>query len=168
MLHMGGGKTFPQVFCAPFGSPFGASRPFFTDDVIYGHGTTAKTALFQLVVLLDTIAEASMAIQDLTGLAEVYNRAICVQEATYLVVDSSGGDIVAKVNLEGAWRLVTAQEYDVALWHGLPEPLGYDAGRLRRDVKEKYVILRPDRLIFAACRTLRELEVAAEELGNFL
>jgi hypothetical protein len=164
---MGGGKAFPQVFCALFSSPFGASRPFFTDDVIYGHGTTAKTALFQLVVLLDTIAEASMAIQDLNSLAEVYNRGICVQEATYLVVDPSGGDMVAKGDLESVWKLVTAQEYDVTTWHGLPEPLGYDASRLRRDVKEKYVILRPDRFIFAACRTLRELEVAVEELGNF-
>jgi predicted nucleic acid-binding protein len=160
--------TFPQVFCAPAGSPFGACRPLFTDDVIYGRGATMKIAMFQLVVLLDSAAEANIAIQDLASLAEVQMPEICLKEATFFIVNSSDSEMVAKGDIEGAWRLVSEQEYDVALWHGLPEPVGYDAGRLRRDIQERYVIIRPDRFIFAACRSSGELALALKELGNFL
>ena len=168
MPDMSGGRTFPQVLCAPIGSPLGSSRPLFTDDVIYGIGKTLRKEMFQLVVLLDTMAEAKTVMQDLNDLAEAYQQIISVQEATYLVINPIRENMDAKGDIEGVWRLVTVQEYDTSLWNDLPDPSGYDAGRLRQDVKGKYVILRPDRFIFAACRSLRELTVAVGELDKLL
>jgi hypothetical protein len=41
---------------------------------------------------------------------------------------------------------------------------GYDGNVLRREVKGKYIIVRPDRIIFAACMDIGELEIAMREL----
>ena len=166
--NIGGGKTFPQVFCAPYGSPLNVTRPLFTDDVIYGVGALAKTALFQLVVLLENAVEANSAIQAVADVAKVQMSQICVREATYLVVGSATNDIIMQKGAENVWRLVHGNEYNADIWRGLPEPLGYDASRLRRDVKERYIILRPDRVIFAACKTVDDFAIAMKELEKFL
>jgi predicted nucleic acid-binding protein len=165
---MGGGKTFPQVFCAPYSSLPVITRPVFTDNVIYGIGMKRKIGIFQLVVLLDSAAEANDAAQDLAELAEIQTPYINIREATYLIVKADGNEIATKEEIENAWRLVDVSEYDADVWRGLPEPLGYDVSRLRREVKDRYVILRPDRFVFAACRTAKDLIIAVKELGKIL
>ncbi|KAG0645327.1 3-(3-hydroxy-phenyl)propionate 3-hydroxycinnamic acid hydroxylase [Hyphodiscus hymeniophilus] len=166
--NMGGGRTFPQVFCAPYSSLTCNMRPLFTDDVIFGVGVTAKTGIFQLVVLLDSAAEVNGAAQDLAELYGIQTPYIKIHEATYLIAKADRRDVAEKKEVEGIWRLVDAGEYDADVWRGLPEPLGYDVRRLRREVRGRYVILRPDRFVFAACSTGRDLICAVNELNKIL
>jgi hypothetical protein len=160
----GGGKVFPQVFCKPYGA--GATTPVFTDDVIFSKG---KTGLFQLVVLLANVTQINEAVEDLAALEEKGQIELKVDEATFLVDD--GSHLVDDRDKQGSTvenihTIIRSKTSDSSVWNGLPDPIGYDGSRMRREVKGKYVIVRPDRFIYAACRSRAELVNASNVLAK--
>jgi hypothetical protein len=169
---LGGGRCFPQVFCERYNA-LQPTKPLFTDDVIFTHGK--KKALFQIVVLLDSGREISAAMQDLAQLREEFEGDLSVDEATYLVSERLRDvqpNTAVKFDLENAnaeiYRVVYAEEYDVSTCPERPEPTGYDGGRLRKEVKARYVVVRPDRFVFAACNSARELVDVSKELWKVM
>jgi hypothetical protein len=158
-----GGKCIPQVFCIPYTST--ATKPLFTDDVIFNRD---KKALFQLVVLLGDAQQLSGAIEHLTDLEKMGEGELNVNEATFIIEDvlpAVDQRTIPKCALGRTYRIVQRDEYDSNIWGSLPEPIGYDGRRMRREVHGKYVIVRPDRFVFAACNSARELIEASGSLA---
>jgi len=159
----GGGKVFPQVFCKPYGAR--VATPVFTDDVIFSE---EKTGLFQLVVLLANTAQMNGAVEDLAALEEKGQSELKVDEATFLIDDGShlvdNRDKQAST-VENIHTIIRSKKSDSSVWKGLPDPIGYDGSRMRREVKGKYVIVRPDRFIYAVCRSRGELINASNALA---
>jgi hypothetical protein len=163
-----GGRTLPQVFCLPFHSTL--KKPLFTDDVIFSKN---KTAMFQLVVLLEIPGEMEAARADLENVEKgsVESQFLKLNEATYLIHHNTPSyDINAKPgpnsdHLEvAAFRIINSQRSDPSIWADLPDPQGYDGSRLMREMQGRYVIVRPDRIVFAVCNSRWELLEASRAL----
>jgi hypothetical protein len=164
---LGGGATLPQVFCEPFDA-LPPTRPLFTDDVIFA---PEKKVLFQILVLLDRARDISGAVEVLADVKAEFEGELSVDEATYIIsqrLRDVEADVAKKFATEGAYRVVFAEEYDASACPERPEPVGYDGGRLRKEVKARFVIVRPDRFIFAACNTGKDLVKASRSLVEML
>ena len=161
-----GGRAFPQVFCLPYHGV--QTRPLFTDDIIFAK---SKSGLFQLVVLLQDPKDVRAAREDLAHLQSVgINGEFKVDEATYLVRDpgiSSKKD-ATDTDLEGSFEIIGSDKSHGAIWDGLPHPQGYDGSRMMREMQGRYVIVRPDRFVFAVCHTGAELIEASRSLAMML
>lgn len=68
------------------------------------------------------------------------------------------------------YRVATADEFAQSpLCRNRPRPDGYDPYRLGKNVDHKrFIFLRPDRIIFAACDTKDEVNDATEHIAAFL
>jgi len=179
-----GGRMLPQVFCAPVGE-LAPPMPMFTDDIIFAK---EKRCLFQLVVLLTSLAEISVLKADLVNVDNLSEGELSADEATFILHDFShlskpAGDshTLAPSALTPAMsryitRVITGGEYEGATWYHSdyaihrPPPLYYNHERLRNDIgrDQVFVILRPDRFVFAACRDRAELEKAAGLMRDVL
>jgi hypothetical protein len=158
----GGGKMFPQVFCSPYGAP--VTSPVFTDDVIFTNG---KKALFQLVVLLSDVKQLDGSIVALTELAKQGEGVLRIEEATYIIDDPLNKTASSqKLAVDNAHWIIYKEKWDQSIWRDLPDPVGYDGSRMRKEVKGRYVIVRPDRFIYAACNTSEELIQASRSLAG--
>ncbi|TVY68678.1 hypothetical protein LSUE1_G007162 [Lachnellula suecica] len=147
-----GGRTFPQVFCSPYYSS--PKQPLFTDDIIFRKN---KTALFQLVVLIDSPDEMGAAKADLAHLKEMGEGELKVDEATYLVQDhvllnTEEGPV--DFDLKYAFQIIESGTSDPDIWAGLPSPQGYDGSKLAKEVEGRYIIVRPDRELLEASDAL--------------
>lgn len=155
-----GGISFPQTYCTKLENQ--RSQVFFTDDVIFAN---EKTKLFQIVVLLGSPAEATSAVQDLEGIDHISGGHLSPGEATLLVPADRTFPGVSGVDNQ-LFRAATAEEFaqsDLCL--ARPEPRGYNASQIWQTMKSKrYVIVRPDRFVYAACVTSAQLEQAAKKL----
>ncbi|KAH6667368.1 hypothetical protein B0J14DRAFT_177283 [Halenospora varia] len=160
--ELGGGKVFPQVFCLPCGST--ATKAVFTDDAIFGKG---NTVLFPLVILLRSESEMESARRDLADLKKEHQGELRVDEAIYFIDDPSF-TACTQTSQGIAHRILHTDLSNPSIWEGLPEPIGYDGSRMRREVEGRYVILRPDRFIFAICNTSVELIHASRSLSEAL
>jgi hypothetical protein len=77
-------------------------------------------------------------------------------------------EVVQKVQLA---RIATASEFaaDENLCKNRPAPKYYDACRMKQEVHgKKFVIIRPDRFVYAACSSLEELQRAAKSVPQAL
>ncbi len=122
------------------------------------------------MVLLDRASDISSAVQDLADLKSTFEGDLSVDEATYIVAERLRDvepDVATKSATEGVYRIVYADEYDSSTCPDRPEPVGYDGDRLR-EVKARYVIVRPDRFIFASCNTSKDLVNASRSLVEML
>lgn len=162
--NFNGGGTLPQVFCLPFYSE-SKQQPLFTDDVVFGQN---KTALFQLLVLLKTPNELMDAKADLAYLKKVGEGELKVNEATYLVQDTvvSSAKGTSDSDLEACFRIIKSDKSNPGIWGDLPDPQGYDGSRLMSEARGRYVIVRPDRFIFAVCNFRFELVEASRALAE--
>lgn len=163
----------PQVYCRSLGDCTGESKRaeggkvMFTDDLIY---SMDKTGLMQIVVLLDNVDGITEAIYALKNIDKVSNGSILASEATFIIHDFNAKiekDCIHFTSPERLVRIATRDEFgaDPILCRNRPQPLYYDAFRMKRDLKgATYVILRPDRFVFAACYTKEELAKAAEQV----
>ena len=134
----------------------GDGKVMFTDDVIFAG---VKQGLFQIVVLLDSVSEIPSArevLKDVDSVSEGFLRAA---EATYITHDplakaSPSSETGTEEEPSYVVRLATAAEFTKStLCKGRSAPSRYDANRMRNDVNgSKFVIVRPDRFVFAACR----------------
>ncbi|KAL2835877.1 hypothetical protein BJY01DRAFT_252315 [Aspergillus pseudoustus] len=169
------------------------ARVFFTDDVIFD---VRKTGLFQLLVCLENISELDDARETLSSVNDVVVDAggtedeICFDEATYLIqddrdvsklqcdkdlnsaaTDGSMRDLLAPVLPPPVYQLASAEEFAGSpLCEGRPTPQGYDPHYLGKALGRglQYVIVRPDRFIFAACRNSDELRTAVAAVVGYL
>ncbi|KAL3455996.1 hypothetical protein BJX64DRAFT_297100 [Aspergillus heterothallicus] len=182
MARMGGGGCLPQVYCKPVARS-GVSRAdqgagvCFTDDVIFGAGHGRKRGLFQLLVSLESLSDVERARETVadvkSSLGEgVEDEDLCLDEATYLVQNKSPGTRDGRTSSPGVvYQLASAEEFAASpLCEGRPVPQGYDALYLAKAVGSgmRFVIVRPDRFIFASCRDGQELESAVRAIVGYL
>ena len=176
-----GGKSFPQVFSAPIDGP-APPIPTFTDDAIFA---PSKIGIFQIVALLDSVDQFRSARADVSRIH--YPESLLTldpSETTYVVhgdvpsVHDAPALLGKEIPSENIIRVLGADEYAAAghtqtaveKQFPRPEPLYYDANRIRKDLgfDKVYVIVRWDRFVFAACRNAAELERALSLLESTL
>lgn len=162
-----GGVIFPQTYCI---SLAGDSQVQFTDDAIFGNGKI-KIKLFQLVVLLNSLDDLDTALLELLSIDKITDE-LSIDEATFFVPRTSlpTQKILAGDFDDRLFRTAADGEFaksDLCL--NRPEPRGYNETLMWKEMRgRRFVILRPDRFVFAACHTKLELELAAEQLGKFV
>ncbi|KAL2431441.1 hypothetical protein ABEF95_008940 [Exophiala dermatitidis] len=157
---MAGGFLLPQVYAYNFKT----KSVCFTDDLIFSPG---KTGLFQLLVLPDSPREVDAlleGIEDIDGLSDNLLRS---KEATVLIQSVDCTLTSPPGYVQNAARIATGAEFaaDAVLCRNRPPPIGYDELRLKKEVGgKKYVIVRHDRFVFAACDSRDQLKEAARRL----
>ena len=166
---LGGGFSFPQIYCIDLCNGYNdtASRVRFTDDAIFDHW---KQALFQVVVLNKNLAEAEAAKKSLQGLEHASEGELREHEATYIIHDLSVTPAMNSYFDVGLFRIATGTEFaETRLCHQRPEPQFYDPFRMMKEAQRKpFLILRPDRFVYAACADRNELFESARRLAGFL
>jgi len=163
LLEFNGGLQLPQVFAWDFVE----SRVVFTDDLLFPLG---KKGLFQLLILLNRPEEVSEALEACKGAASLSDNRVLEDEATVLIQDFGAwmdNALLSTTTVKIA-RIATGEEFaaDPVLYRNRPPPDGYDAFRLRRELGTdvKFVVVRPDRFVYAACRTSDELRRCLQRL----
>jgi hypothetical protein len=152
-----GGLSLPQLYCAPFSSSLKSPEVSLTDDVIFGKD---KKGLFQLLVLLRSPTDASRVRNTLASLDKRSGRYIIPSEATFLVQSLKVSVVPADIG-NNVFRLATADEFAAteSLCGSRPKPQYYDENQISSDLHGKtFIIVRPDRFVYAACDTLEELQ----------
>ena len=159
---MAGGKYFPQVYCMRLD---GKEKVQFTDDVIFSED---KKALFQVVVLLEDPKDVTAVREAISSIDEASRGVVRSEEATFIIHTTEPPLCQASFGGNAPYRLATADEFaaDESLCIGRPKPLYYDPERLIKESENRrFIVLRPDRFIFAACETPAELMQAAKHVS---
>ncbi|KAK5687753.1 hypothetical protein LTS10_001893 [Elasticomyces elasticus] len=163
--ELGGGINLPQVYCVDLAT----NALGFTDDIVFA---PAKRALFQLLILARGSNTASSALSDIRGVGKLSRGWIDETEVTTLIHDLSAKTTKNHSGVFGhpgrVARIASAAEFaaDVVLCKNRPEPAYYDPFRIQREVggRAKFVIVRPDKFVYAACSTREELDMAMKRL----
>ena len=162
-----GGLQLPQVYA--WDSAEG--HVVFTDDLLFPLG---KKGLFQMLILLDHLGEVTSALEATQGSSHITGNRVLEEEATVLIHDFQADLPAETIHSTKARvaRIATDAEFaaDSDLCRNRPPPDGYDAFRLRREVGKdvRFVVVRPDRFIYAACRTTDELRRSLQRLEGVL
>lgn len=159
-----GGICFPQTYCAAVADANCIVR--FTDDVIFA---ASKKKLFQVVVLLQDTQTLSSVLSDLAEVKQDCVSLLSYREATIFASRScfKGTDDMSFKSMDDrVYHPATAGELGRSnLCHNRPYPRGYNENLMWQNCTGRpYIILRPDRFVFAMCSTAGELEMAAKEL----
>lgn len=168
MPELCGGAMFSQSFCTSLHNLDGQQpNVSFSDDVIFSDG---KQGLFQIVVLMETPFGGVKAYQDtLRGLDKISPH-LHPAEASFFVRNEADLAYSDKSSADDGqiFRIATAEEFASSpLCSGRPYPHGYREDDMYVGVRwNKFVIVRSDRFVFAACNTRKELETAARRLGE--
>lgn len=160
--NQGSGVFLPQVYAC---RADGTDTVLFTDDVIFSQ---SKKKLFQIVVLLNDATEVDEASKELKNIDSLSEGELLTAEATFIVHNL---EIPRRFNYSSnVLRVASAQEFAASkLCNCRPEPRYYNPYRMKQEVSgQRFLIIRPDRLVYAACKTGYELELAAKELAQFL
>ncbi|RDW94158.1 putative monooxygenase [Aspergillus mulundensis] len=160
---LNGGLCLPQVYCKSR-----TGEVFFTDDVIFH---PSKRGLFQLLIYLENPSELESARESVSSIEGFAKGEIHLDEATYVINETEQS--FDSSNLHGAdsvYQLASAEEFAKSpLCEGRPEPQYYDMHYLGKTLGgSKFVIVRPDRFIYAACSNGEELKQAIIEAVNYL
>ncbi|KAJ3538382.1 hypothetical protein NM208_g5926 [Fusarium decemcellulare] len=157
MPQFDGGRCLPQVYCKLLDK--GKSELLFTDDIIFD---PRKRGLFRVLVYLRTLQELVQARHDIGDLHAISQGELDMNDVTFLVGETSPQVEESKEDLSSVVRIATGAEFaNSALCNGRLPPYFYDPYRLGKEIKQKkYIILRPDRFIFAACGTKDEFQNA--------
>lgn len=160
-----GGMLLPQVYTWDFTS----QRVRFSDDLIFA---PEKTGIFQLLLLPDSPEEAEELVAATRNIKS--NEFINTEEATVLIhnygVQSNRAQQLMGHGVRVA-RVASGEEFaaDPDLCRNRPAPSYYDPWRISKEVKGmKFVVVRPDRFVYAACRTSTELSTAVDGLAAVL
>lgn len=161
--ELGGGRNFPQTYCVALtGAKAGKVR--FTDDVIF---SSRKRGIFQVVVLLDSMEDLKELREFLAAVDSGLERVLVPDEATFILLETTSPAMRSTTEDRDIFRLATGTEFgaDEPLCRGRPQPQNYDPFRLLKEVGGKtFVILRPDRFVFAACDSRIDFLSAIESL----
>ncbi|KIW76003.1 hypothetical protein Z517_10748 [Fonsecaea pedrosoi CBS 271.37] len=173
---LAGGRCFPQVYCCP---AFPLTRNLvanvrFTDDVFF-HDPRSN-ALLRLIVVIDNMEQAEEAWLELKtlDLEKTSNNEVLKDSAFFLVhsplLENRTASTSSDVPHQSVYRIATGDEFAVSdLCRNRPYPTGYDMYRIKKDMGgRKYVLVRPDRFVYAACHTGVELIAACERIPQTL
>lgn len=160
-----GGGLFSQVYCTKTDD----SSIQFTDDVIF---SPDKTGLMQLVVVVESRHKVDSRSKDLKALSTISlsSGAVRIEERTFIIEDHNA-DMTQKHKCAGTvLRIATADEFARSpLCNGRPEPRYYDEKQIGKENRGKpFLLVRPDRFIFAACATVQELKGALKSIQPIL
>lgn len=157
--ELGGGCSFAQTFCIELLGKKRYGDVQLTDDVVF---SPEKTKLFQIVVLLDSLTQTVDADKAIRGLDAISSH-LSPTEATMFLRRETMDETVDEIGTHRVFRTATAEEFSNSeLCKGRPEPRGYVEGAMWHGVRNKrFVIVRHDRFVFAACDNREELELAA-------
>ncbi|KAF4336948.1 monooxygenase [Fusarium beomiforme] len=161
---LGGGVNFPQVYATSTADTSPSEPIFFTDDIIFSR---KKKGIFQLVVILQPDRSIERIETALSGLQKSSAGALQDGEAT-LFLDSTDAP-PSTLKRPSIYRLATAEEFarDPRLCVGRPEPVGYDAHRMAKEVGNKtFVILRPDRITMTSAPSAPKFNAGASVLDT--
>lgn len=163
----GGGVCVPQVYVSAWDR---GAEVLFSDDILFSRG---KKGLFQVLVYIRDPRELSSAREVVSDVAQISNGKLLAKEATFIIETTTPtlapetGDTTSSV-----YRLATAKEFaDSPLCRGRPEPRYYNPYYLGDIVGRggvRYVIVRPDRFVYASCDNKRDLEGVVVRLGGYL
>jgi len=164
-----GGFLLPQVYCADISSR-DSEDPLihFTDDVIFSHN---KTALFQIIVLLGSLEEYEEASSAIESIGKAPHSEVNLHETTFIIQSTDLQELAPPNLTHGLYRLATAEEFNNVkeLSAGRPYPSFYDPLRMWKEVyRKRYIILRPDRLVFASSDSVEGLLHAIESIPEFV
>ena len=167
---LGGGICFPQVYCRRIGEKQDSSNVMFTDDLIFARH---KKGIFQVVALLDWVEEVPRAAADLEDAQNLSKGLVLPGDATYIIQDPSATTTGTSQELSEYTiaRIATGDEFaaDEKLCGQRPVPMYYDMYRMGLEVKwRRYVILRRDQFVFAACSNGVELKRALASIPTVL
>ncbi|KIW97245.1 uncharacterized protein Z519_02637 [Cladophialophora bantiana CBS 173.52] len=173
---LAGGCCLPQVYCCSIYplTKDAVAAVRFTDDVLLNGPRT--NALLRLVVVIDNMEQAEKAWSELKelNLEKISNNEIQKDSAFFLVHSPSlknrPASTPSDIPQQNVYRIATGDEFAASnLCRNRPYPTGYDMYRVKKDVGgRKYVLVRPDRFVFAACRTGAELIKACEQIPQTL
>jgi 2-polyprenyl-6-methoxyphenol hydroxylase-like FAD-dependent oxidoreductase len=158
----GSGIFLPQVYARRLD---GTDGVLFTDDTIFSQH---KKKLFQIVVLLDDPLEVADASKELESIDSFSKGELSAAETTFVVHNltvQNSSDYSPNV-----LRIASDQEFAKSpLCNRRPEPKYYNPYRMKEEVSgQRFLIVRPDRLVYAACKTGSELNIATKQLAQFL
>ncbi|KAL4941279.1 hypothetical protein BDV06DRAFT_229833 [Aspergillus oleicola] len=158
------------------------SRVYFTDDVIFSHAAGGYRRLFRLVVYLQQLSDLPAAARDVADIEEISRGEIHTDDVTFLVrnhgimVQERWGQELAYSDMthlhcvlrQSTYQIATGEEFAASpLCFNRPEPRFYDPYYIEKILGEtKYVVVRPDRFIFAAVNDrqgLRRVVAAAAD-----
>lgn len=180
-----GGLCLPQVYCkrvrqvsksSEHSEVKGAESPanvFFSDDVIFSNRSNNSDRLFRLLVYLPSIDQLQAAQETVSDIESLSKGEISSSEVTFLLEEASDATdkqagYIADKKLE-VYRLATASEFAASrLCQSRPEPRFYDPYCLGKSIdKSRYVILRPDRFVFAVVNTREDLVNGASTVADY-
>ncbi|CAN9267379.1 unnamed protein product [Alternaria alternata] len=165
----GGGKNFPQVYCVGVADKEEKKGVRFTDDVIFEQG---KKGLFQLVVFIDGVMDLHRIQPLLNDIECVSGGVLRAAETTFFFKTTNNPQTswTLPSHHSNVYRLATGHEFAASpLCQGRPEPQYYEPDRIWRESGSKqFVILRPDRFVFATCKDVFELKRAAAKLTGLM
>lgn len=159
----GGGSLLPQVYAVNLQD----TSVLFSDDMIFAPW---KIGTFQLVILVDAIEEAADALNELGDVVELSGGLILEDEATVIVQDTMQ-EMKTSLRHKCLIRLATSDEFaaDPLLCKNRPAPRYYDPFKMRKELgSRRFVIVRPDRFLYANCSGQDELGNALKALAEAL
>lgn len=149
--ELNGGLNVPQVYCRSM-----TGEIHFTDDIFF---KPQMKGLFRMLVYLKNSIELESARETLRKVEDWSQGELIANEIPVIVEEmQSGKETIENSNV---YQLATGQEFARShLCDRRPEPIGYDQYLLRDNIKGKFVIMRPDRFIYATCSEETELKNA--------
>ncbi|KAJ5529733.1 hypothetical protein N7527_003126 [Penicillium freii] len=159
-----GGTFLRQVYCKPIGK---SGDVLFSDDIIF---KKEKKGLFQLLVYLKNVNELTAAREAVSRIEETSKGEIPYAEVTYLVGKLEMESRVLTQDTYSVYRLATAEEFAGShLCRGRPKPEYYDPHQLGKALGgTKFVLIRADRVVYAACDNASQLEKEVREAVAYL
>ncbi|GKZ25975.1 hypothetical protein AbraIFM66951_001991 [Aspergillus brasiliensis] len=153
---MNGGVNLPQVY-----GKTSNGEVVFTDDIIF---RSQKEGLFQMFVYLHSDKELAGVRKVLQEVEQLSKGTILANNVPIIVEES-----VTDVQDPNVIALATGDEFASSpLCDRRPEPMLYDQFALRKEVRGRYCIVRPDRFIFAACNDTKALHGAIRSMLAYL
>ncbi|KAL3447764.1 hypothetical protein BJX65DRAFT_307818 [Aspergillus insuetus] len=154
----------------------------FTDDVIFASASANHTRLFKLLVYLQSTDELLAARRQVADVETMSRGEIHAEDVTFLVertgdkhrlaqaLDADDGQLSIQKVLAATYQIVTGAEFAASpLCRNRPEPQFYDPYYMSKVLGgRKYVVMRPDRFIFAAVDSRQELQMALGAAADYL
>lgn len=162
-----GGCCLSQVYCKAIN---GSKRGIcFTDGIIFG---PHKAGVFQLLIYLKSSSEIQSAQEIAADIDDMSNGEIHASETTILIEDQECDqyDVRVEIGQGQVYRLATGDEFARSpLCKGRPGPKFYDHQYLGKQLEgTRFVVLRPDRFVFARCDTRVDLRKVCGILLSYL
>lgn len=169
--ELGGGVCVPQVYVSVCKGGLGVDEGvLFSDDVLFAR---EKRGLFQVLVYIRDQDELSSAREIVSTIEQTSNGEIPAKEATFIIETTTPIPFLeTEGTMSPVYRLAAAGEFAASpLCRGRPEPRYYNPlylGEIMGGGSVRYVIVRPDRFVYASCDSQRDLEGVVGGLVEYL